>query len=76
MDQERALDRADGCLGIPARVRLVSEEDARALVERCAEVRQMHAERKWFLVGVGAQETPPLVGHVQPAPVVRGERRG
>jgi hypothetical protein len=54
---ERAADRRDGYLGIPTRARLVSEEDARALDKRRAEVRRMHAERKWFLVGIGAQET-------------------
>ncbi len=53
---ERAESRADGCLGIPVRVRLVSDEDAKLLVERSAEVRNQHAERKWFLVGLGQQE--------------------
>jgi hypothetical protein len=38
------------------RVRLVSDEDAKLLVERSAEVRNLHAERKWFLVGLGQQE--------------------
>jgi hypothetical protein len=56
-DGARPARRADGFLGIPVRARLVSEEDARALLERSAAVRAMHAERKWFLVGVGAQET-------------------
>jgi hypothetical protein len=34
----------------------VSDEDAKLLVERSAEVRNQHAERKWFLVGLGQQE--------------------
>ena len=52
----RAESRADGCLGIPVRVRLVSDEDTKALVARSAAVRHQHAERKWFLVGLGQQE--------------------
>lgn len=52
----RSESRADGCLGIPVSVRLVADEDARTLVERSEAVRRMHAERKWFLVGVGERE--------------------